>query len=1242
MLKKYWKNAISLVLVVALLIGILPTAAHAQDALPTDLECDAQTGMSTIYEYQPFDIGKAGTAYLNTYLSTLHVRRSDLSLGGNRLPVNIEFYYDAENILDADSAEVNPYGYGWTTAYSQIVHFDAEANRFAYKNENGTWVYFADSGTTTDTGKEIWTEQATYGIGATGAVLHLAADAAETNYESVDIICNDIHHSFDSTGRLVSLESDANRVSIEYVPGSQYKIEQITDAVGRQYSFLYSSMNGNGVLTQIICKTASGETITSGNESVATVYGIENGLLLSVTQSNGDSIAYSYDSSGRLVAAANVDACGFAFAYSGETNTISTITTKAGMGTELEESGNVVTVEKNTENETTVTDGDIQQIFTFDNCGRLTNCELRTKTQESTRSVSSQYTCVYGFNMTYGYITDENGTVTNSVVDVEVYDADGVIEDTAEETEPTETEPEETETSDYSDTTDAYGNILSETQTGGSLHQTTTYTYSNDGNYLASKTDENGNTEHYTYDANTGLLESLVDGNGNRTEYTYNAMRELSNVHLDMESIVGSTGMDADYTYEQGRLTQLDYGNYHYSFSYDIWGNVLSVTMNDSLLVSYDYGSGASRGMVETMTYGNGQEVFYTYNALGQVVAVGYTGQPNRFQYTYDADGSLASTYDSEIGQTTEYNESGYEIRSANGAILYSYTGGEDNHYTETVNGVTYQSTLQNQNNGSSSTKEIKDSSGSGILSANTSYDAFNRLCSKSINSAAVEVQQNYYYATDESGNTGSLVEDYYAIYSTPGYQTSLSFNYSYDGNGNITGITKTERSGNIGSITDPQPPVSSYALTPSNGTIGGSVGVQKNYNTTYAYDEAGQLIEAVDGETGKTYRYTYDEMGNILTAKTYAVSTSGSERLVGERTYNYVDGVLSGYTTKDGAQVTYQTDAMGNPTQIGSGLGGTMLTWGEGRMLTGISKNARNHTAYTYNADGLRTAKAVTKNGTTTTTQFVWGDNGLAAAITGNQTVVVLYDAEGEAVGFSVDGTVYTYVKNLQGDVIRILDEDGTAVVSYTYDPWGVPTVSGDASLAAINPCSYRGYYYDQETGYYYLQSRYYDPNIGRFLNADDTKLLKEFSKGLEYNLFSYCANTPINAIDPFGYWFINISVWTAGLVLDVIILLITVVAINVAKMSAIKWLRNISRAMKNLWNNLVRAISTAIANSMNWIMQKFFSKYTHTTAARIRLSANQIANFINNYISYTVGYALASIIDRYDRDGRSGYIRF
>lgn len=91
--------------------------------------------------------------------------------------------------------------------------------------------------------------------------------------------------------------------------------------------------------------------------------------------------------------------------------------------------------------------------------------------------------------------------------------------------------------------------------------------------------------------------------------------------------------------------------------------------------------------------------------------------------------------------------------------------------------------------------------------------------------------------------------------------------------------------------------------------------------------------------------------------------------------------------------------------------------------------------------------------------------------------------------------------------------------MVSYTYDPWGVPTVSGDASLAAINPCSYRGYYYDQETGYYYLQSRYYNPEIGRFLNADEVACAGVDNSINSSNLFTYCNNNPICYADSDGY---------------------------------------------------------------------------------------------------------------------------
>ena len=233
-----------------------------------------------------------------------------------------------------------------------------------------------------------------------------------------------------------------------------------------------------------------------------------------------------------------------------------------------------------------------------------------------------------------------------------------------------------------------------------------------------------------------------------------------------------------------------------------------------------------------------------------------------------------------------------------------------------------------------------------------------------------------------------------------------------------------------------------------------------------------------------------------------------------------------------------YQTDAMGNPISIREGVSTKTLTWGEGRMLLGVRKNASNYTEYTYNVDGLRTKKVAAVNGTTTTTEYVWGDNGLAGTIvkeaTAKTTVVPHYDNEGEAIGFTVHyapniaitprtTSTYTYVKNLQGDVIRILDAGGDTVVEYTYDPWGKPTVTGDENLAALNPCSYRGYDYDEETGYYYLQSRYYDPVTGRFLNVDDVVFLNADTSNESNNLFAYCKNNPINGIDPYGYFYVS-----------------------------------------------------------------------------------------------------------------------
>ena len=99
------------------------------------------------------------------------------------------------------------------------------------------------------------------------------------------------------------------------------------------------------------------------------------------------------------------------------------------------------------------------------------------------------------------------------------------------------------------------------------------------------------------------------------------------------------------------------------------------------------------------------------------------------------------------------------------------------------------------------------------------------------------------------------------------------------------------------------------------------------------------------------------------------------------------------------------------------------------------------------------------------------------------------LYDESGSPYSFIYNGTQYYYVKNLQGDVVKILNASGSVVANYYYDAWGKVTTS--SSIGQTNPIRYRGYYYDTDTGFYYLQSRYYDPTIKRFISADDESLI-------------------------------------------------------------------------------------------------------------------------------------------------------
>ena len=271
-------------------------------------------------------------------------------------------------------------------------------------------------------------------------------------------------------------------------------------------------------------------------------------------------------------------------------------------------------------------------------------------------------------------------------------------------------------------------------------------------------------------------------------------------------------------------------------------------------------------------------------------------------------------------------------------------------------------------------------------------------------------------------------------------------------------------------------------------------------------------------------------------------------------KTWEYNDSTWSDLLTNyNGTPITY--DEIGNPLTIGS----KSLTW-TGRQLQGW-EDEENSVSYTYNGDGLRTSKTV--NGETT--NYYYNGSILAGQKTGEDTLVFMYDNNSDIFGFIYNDTEYYYIKNAQNDVIGITDKDGKVALKYSYDAWGkvisitdrngsdinnlktekfdpttgetiteydengnvIVPVHPYVQLARINPILYRGYYYDKETEWYYLTSRFYNPEFCRFINSDNYALPTATPTELtDKNLFAYCDNNPITRYDDNGdFWHIVIG---------------------------------------------------------------------------------------------------------------------
>ena len=202
-----------------------------------------------------------------------------------------------------------------------------------------------------------------------------------------------------------------------------------------------------------------------------------------------------------------------------------------------------------------------------------------------------------------------------------------------------------------------------------------------------------------------------------------------------------------------------------------------------------------------------------------------------------------------------------------------------------------------------------------------------------------------------------------------------------------------------------------------------------------------------------------------------------------------------------------YAYDAIGNPLTDGT----WNYTWEKGRQLRRM-ENASKRVTFTYDANGMRIRKTVDYTDYTYYTYH--GKNLVHLKKTGGTDMNFYYDAQNRPSVVNYNGNHYAFTRRRHGSP----DNTGTKVVSYSYNAWGKPLYTSGSlasTLGVLNPFRYRGYIYDEETGFYYLRSRYYYPNRCRFINAD---VVLGKRKIVWHNLYAYCANNCINAVDSLG----------------------------------------------------------------------------------------------------------------------------
>lgn len=603
----------------------------------------------------------------------------------------------------------------------------------------------------------------------------------------------------------------------------------------------------------------------------------------------------------------------------------------------------------------------------------------------------------------------------------------------------------------------------------------------------------NGVGTSYTYDDEADLLTQRIDPNGQVFQYAYDEDNDQQTTVTAIDVKCASGDIANNFAYDVGRLTQVTHNGYNFNYNYEKLGRNSRIKAGGNSLVYFTYTNGEESQIKSE--YDNGFVTLVYFDSRGNPIKKRIDGTVVSTA-SYDELGNVKKLVDklSNVCYTYTYNKEGKltQVKLTNassGSTLGTQTYSYDSKHRLTSSydsrtGFTYCPIYEksgSQYYPDNATKGIKLN---GKYTDEVERDGLRRPATRklTLGSASTPLMTDTYgYLVGYDNSTTNFVS---SLTHTVG-SSSTTYNYTYDNVGNIETVKR------------------------------GGTNLVK-----YTYDGLNRLIQEDHYEFGKRYTYTYDNGGNITSKKEYTLTSSGS--VTGSATtyaYTYDTTWKDKLTSFNGQTCAY--DVLGNPTTYR----GNALTWTQVRRLKKYGTNT-----FEYGADGIRTKK----NSIT----YTLDGNKILKETDGSKTLIYYYGNSG-VIGFKYNNVDYYYEKNLQGDVIAIYNASGTKVATYVYDAWGKvlsiknasgTTITDSTHVGIINPFRYRSYYYDTETGLYYLQTRYYDPETGRFINSDALEYLGDGAELSNYNLFAYCGNNPVNDEDPEGTFVISLSALLIG----------------------------------------------------------------------------------------------------------------